>query len=276
MTLLAGLLALGAMVAFGIAAVLQGVASARTRDSGGIDPRLLLALSREPAFLGSLALNILGFAMHVTALQSLPLFLVQAVIAGSVAVTAVLSVRVFHTPLVRAQWVAVALVVLGLALLAPSATSGAAADVSAAAPLLLLGVVVAVALLAVVAGRARGSVAAVLLGLLAGTGFGVVALCARLLPAGLALLASPTFAVLGLAGVTAFLLYSVAMQRGSVTTTTAAMVITQTAVPALVGVLLLGDRVRPGFLPLAVAGFGLALAGAVGLGRYERGLAPVG
>jgi hypothetical protein len=69
----------------------------------------------------------------------------------------------------------------------------------------------------------------------------------------------------------AFLVYSAAMQRGSVTTATAAMVVTQTVVPAAAG-LLLGDRVRPGSVPLALLGFALALAGALGLGRFEQGL----
>ncbi len=277
MSQLAILLALGAMTCFGLAAVLQAVATGRIERRPGLDPRLLLQLARQPVFLASLALNGLGFALHITALQSLPLFLVQAIIAGSVAVTAVLSVRVTGASLARAQWFAVALVVLGLTMLGPSATTGQAAPGGPRAALLLLGALGLVVLAAWFAARVRGAAGAVLLGLLAGTGFGVVAVSARLLPPyGAALLGSPLAYVLPLAGATAFLLYSAAMQRGSVTTTTAALVITQTGVPALVGVLLLGDRVREGFLTLAVAGFVLALGGAVGLGRYERGLAPVG
>ena len=277
MSQLAILLALGAMTCFGLAAVLQAVATGRTERRPGLDPRLLLQLARQPVFLGSLALNGLGFALHITALQSLPLFLVQAIIAGSVAVTAVLSVQVTGASLARAQWFAVALVVLGLAMLGPSATTGQAAPGGPRAALLLLAALGLVVLAAWFAARVRGAAGAVLLGLLAGTGFGVVAVSARLLPPyGAALLGSPLAYLLPLAGATAFLLYSAAMQRGSVTTTTAALVITQTGVPALVGVLLLGDRVREGFLTLAVAGFVLALGGAVGLGRYERGLAPVG
>ncbi len=277
MSQLAILLALGAMTCFGLAAVLQAVATGRTERRPGLDPRLLLQLARQPVFLASLALNGLGFALHITALQSLPLFLVQAIIAGSVAVTAVLSVRVTGASLARAQWFAVALVVLGLAMLGPSATTGQADPGGPRAALLLLAALGLVVLAAWFAARVRGAAGAVLLGLLAGTGFGVVAVSARLLPPyGAALFGSPLAYVLPLAGATAFLLYSAAMQRGSVTTTTAALVITQTGVPALVGVLLLGDRVREGFLTLAVAGFVLALGGAVGLGRYERGLAPVG
>ncbi len=274
---LAILLAFGAMTCFGVAAVLQAVATGRIEQRPGLDPRLLLQLARQPVFVGSLALNGLGFALHITALQSLPLFLVQAVIAGSVAVTAVLSARVTGTSLARAQWLAVGLVVLGLAMLGPSATTGQADPGGTSAALLLLASIGFVVLAARFATRVRGAAGAVLLGLLAGSGFGVVAVSARLLPPfGAAVLGSPLAYVLLLAGATAFLLYSAAMQRGSVTTTTAALVITQTGVPALVGVLLLGDRVRDGFLTLAVAGFVTALGGAVGLGRYERGLVPVG
>ena len=276
MTLVAALCALGAMTVFGVAAVLQGLATRRVEDVAVLDPRLLLRLARQPAFLAALALNLLGFVLHVTALQTLPLFLVQAVIAGSVAVTAVLSVRVLRTPLLARQRGAVALVVLGLVLLAPTAAPDEAVPGDAGRPAVLLAAVVAVALTAAAVRKVPGAAGPVLLGLLAGAGFGVVAVAARLLPeSGRAVLTSPTAGVLVLAGTVAFLVYSAAMQRGSVTTATAAMVVTQTVVPAVAG-LLLGDRVRPGLLPLALAGFALALTGALALGRYETGLVPVG
>jgi drug/metabolite transporter (DMT)-like permease len=272
--ILAFLCAVGAMVLFGVAAVLQALATSRAVDVEVLDPRLLLRLASQPVFLTALGLNGLGFLLHVTALQSLPLFLVQAVIAGSVAITAVLSVRVFGMRLGPSQWGAVGLVVLGLVLLAPTATEGAAITPDAREPLVLLAAVVAVCATAVAVRRVPGATGTVLLGLLAGTGFGVVAVCARLLPSyGLELLTAPVAYVLVLAGGTAYLVYSAAMQRGSVTTATAAMVTTQTVVPAVAG-LFLGDSVRPGLVPVALLGFALALAGALGLGRFEQ-LEPV-
>lgn len=51
------------------------------------------------------------------------------------------------------------------------------------------------------------------------------------------------------------LLYGTALQRGKVTSVTAAYVLIETLVPALVGVGLLGDGARPGLAGLAVAGF---------------------
>lgn len=269
--MLTGLLwALAATGVFGVAAVLQGVATERADTGGVLDRGLFARLARQPLFLAALALNLLGFGFHVAALRTLPLFLVQAVIAGSVAVTAVLSVRVFHTPLGRSQWTAVGLVVLGLALLGPTATSEPVTPGGGSEALALLVAVAAVAGGAAVARTVRGPAGAVLLGLLAGSGFGVVAVAARLLPdVGTALLTSPMVLVMSLAGATAFLLYSAAMHRGTVTTATAAMVVTQTVLPAAAG-LLLGDRVQAGLVPLAAVGFALALLGAVGLGRFEH------
>ncbi|MCW2681022.1 MAG: hypothetical protein JWM62_2423 [Frankiales bacterium] len=268
MTLLAGLCAVGAMTLFGIAAVLQGIATARVQGVAVLDPRLLLELAKQPLFLLALVLNGLGFLLHVAALQDLPLFLVQAVIAGSVAVTAVLSVRVLRTRLEGRQWAAVGLVVTGLVALGVSAQSGEAESGPDSLPLVLLAAVLGIGALAATVRRL--AYGAVLLGLLAGAGFGVVAISARLLPdLGPELFTSPVAGVLVLAGTTAFLVYSAAMQRGSVTTATAAMVVTQTVVPAAAG-LLLGDRVRPGSVPVALLGFGLALAGALGLGRFEQ------
>ena len=272
--LLALAAALGAALAFGAAAVLQGIATRREPVSGGLDPALLVRLARQPAFLVSLALNLFGFVLHVSALQYLPLFLVQSVIATSVAVTAVLSVRVFGVRLTRLQWWALAAVVVGLALLAPSADGGDAPDPGARGALLLLAAVLAAVVAATAAGHLTGPLGAVVLGLLAGVGFGVVAVAARLLPdlSPAVLLRAPAAYVLAAAGAVAFLLYSAAMHRGSVTTSTAAMVITQTALPAVVGAALLGDEVRDGFGLLAVVGFVLALAGALGLARFEAGV----
>lgn len=258
-------------MAFGVAAVLQGIATRGTTFGRRVDPGLLLRLLRRPVFLAALALNMVGFGLHITALQSLPLFLVQAVISCSVAVTAVLSIWVFAAPLTRGQWAAVAAVLVGLAMLAPTASSGAAVDVGLAGPAVLFAVVIVSILASTAAAHLPTLAGALALGLLAGVSFGVVAVSARLLPdlSPLVLVRSPGAYVLVFAGLVAFLLYSTAMQRGSVTTTTAAVVVTQTAVPALIGATVLGDRVRVGLLPLAVAGFTLSLLGALGLARFE-------
>lgn len=263
--------ALAAAVAFGAAAVLQSVASARSPHVPGIDPRLLLRLARDRVFAAALLLNGLGFLMHVTALHTLPLFVVQAVIASSVAVTALLSVPVAGVQLTVPRRTALVAVVLGLVLLAPTAQEGEAGSASAPVVALLLGAVVVIAAGAVLAARLHGTPEAVLLGLLAGAGFGLVAVCGRLLPRldVANVLTQPVTVVAVLAGLVAYLLYSVALQQGTATVVTAALVVPQTALPAVLGVLL-GDRVRPGLGVLAAFGFLVALAGTLALAWLER------
>jgi drug/metabolite transporter (DMT)-like permease len=259
---LVGLAAAAAAAAsFGLAAVLQGVATASNPVREVLDPRLLLELLRTRAFRAAIAGNVLGFLLHVAALQSLPLFLVQAVISSSVVVTAVVSARVLRDRLSRPHKAAIGAVCLGLVLLALAAGEGSAHPTSSELVPGLFAVLVLVGLVGAALGRVRAAWASGALGLLAGVGFALVAIGARILPelSPAALVRAPATYLVAVSGGLAFLLYANAMQRGSVTRSTAAMVVTQTAVPAAVVLALLGDRVRDGFAAVGVLGLVLAV-----------------
>lgn len=105
-----------------------------------------------------------------------------------------------------------------------------------------------------------------MLGLGAGVGFGVVEVAVRLIDS--VDFTNPALYALLVGGGSAFLLLTSALQRGSVTTATAGMVIGETIGPALIGVVWLGDRTRDGLAPLAIAGFAVAVAGALALARF--------
>jgi hypothetical protein len=139
----------------------------------------------------------------------------------------------------------------------------------------MLGTAVVVLLLGLVGGRMSGRGRALVLGLGAGFGFGVVEVSVRLIDdlAPATLLTNPATYALLIGGGAAFILLTSALQRGSVTTATAGLVIGETIGPALVGVIWLGDRTREGLAWLAVLGFVVAVAGALALARF--GEAPV-
>lgn len=262
--------AFGAAVAFGIAAVLQAVAARQEPPVRGVDPLLLVRLLRHPAFLAALALNLGGFLLHLGALRSLSLYLTQAVISASVAVTAVLSARFLRVRLSRREQLAVLAVCAGLAMLTATA-SEAGTTVVDGIGLALLVATAAVGAAGVLVARLRGPLGAALLGLVAGLGFAVVAVAGRVLPelSAAALLRSPATYALLAAGSIAFLLYATALQRGSVLTVTAPLVLAQTAAPAAVGVLALGDRLPAEAAPVAALGLVLAVAGSALLARYD-------
>ncbi|GAA0333515.1 hypothetical protein NE235_13590 [Actinoallomurus spadix] len=262
--------AVAAAVCFGTGSVLQALAARTAPTGAGVDPRLLVRLVRRLPFLVGTGLDLLGFVAELAALRSLPLFVVQAVIAANLAVTAVVAAWVLHIRLSAREWGAVAAVCAGLALLGLAAGHENPASVSLAFRLALLGCVVLMGAAGMLAGRLRGETRSAVLGFVAGLGFGFVAIGARVLVSlsPLDLLGDPATYVVAGGGLSAFLFFATALQRGSVTTTTAAMVVAETVVPALVGVVLLGDDTRHGYTWSAVLGFLMAVVGTLVLARF--------
>jgi drug/metabolite transporter (DMT)-like permease len=250
-----------AAFAFGVAVVLQAIGARSQPVTPGVDLWLLFRMLRHPAFLLSVMFSLCGFLLHLVALRTLPLFVVQPVIASSVAVTAIVQGIRGHEPLgPHGRWLVVT-VCAGLGLVTAAAVSGSAVHPSAGWRATLIVAAGAVGLLGWLAGGVHGPVGTSLLGALSGLGFAVVAISARAMPdlAVGSLVRDPATLSLGVGGIVAFLLYSTALQRGTVITATAAMTVSNTVVPVLVGVLALGDRFRSGWAPAAV--LGLALAG---------------
>lgn len=267
---LALIAAFASAVCYGVASVLQAIAAKRAATTGPSGARGLLRILREGPFLAGIGLDIVGFVAQFFALRSLPLYLVQAALAANLAVTAVVAIPVLKVRLGAVQWAAVGAVCLGLALLGISAGRESTATVHVGFRLVLL---IAAALLGgigLLANRFPTNARGIVLGVTAGLGFAVMALAVRCLPdlQPLALLKNPATYAAALAGAAGFLCFAAGLQQASVTTVTAAVVVVETAIPATVGVWLLGDGTRSGFAVVAVVGFLVAVAGAIGLARF--------
>ncbi|MBT2490018.1 hypothetical protein J7E96_16130 [Streptomyces sp. ISL-96] len=264
--------ALSSAVCIGMASVLQavGARAARLGTGSGVDVALMLRALRQWRYVAALALYGLSFTLQIVALLTIPIYAVEAAQAASLAVTAVLATRVLKVRLRGTEWAAVAVVCAGLAMLGLSVGAEGGSDGPAALRYAMLGVAFAVLLTGAAAGRLPGRARALVLGFGAGTGFGVVSVSVRLLDdlAPSALVANAAVYALLLGGGTAFLLLTSALQRGSVTTATAGMVVGETIGPAVVGVVWLGDRTREGLVMPAAVGFAVAVAGALALARF--------
>ncbi len=262
--------AFAASLCFGVATVLQAIAARRTPSAEGVDPRLLVRLATQLPYVVGITMDLLGFVFELAALRSLPLFVVQAIIAANLAVTALVAARVMHVELTGREWTAVGVVCVGLALLGFTAGEESAAHVGMGFRWWLLGSAVLLLGAGVVAGRLDGMARSIALGAVAGLGFGVVAIGARVLSGftPLELLKDPAAYALAGGGAAAALFFATALQKGSVTATTAAVVVAETVVPAVVGVWALGDQTRHGMAAVAVLGFLLAVAGTLALARF--------
>jgi drug/metabolite transporter (DMT)-like permease len=273
------LAALLSAVCYGVASVMQAIAvraasrrsMAQVAQAGeGVDAGLLVRMARQGLFLASVAIDIVGFVGQLIALRHLPLFAVQAIMASNLAVTAVCAAWLMKARLAIREWLAVVGVVAGVSLLGLSAGSEGAAKVGREFELGLIVAVAAVGVSGFVVARLPNPVRTPALGAIAGLGYGALAVAARILPGfgPLQLIRSPAAYTVAAAGIVSFLLYATALEGGSVTTATAAVILAETAPPAIVGVLFLGDKTRPGLTAVAVLGFALAVVCALALARF--------
>lgn len=264
--------ALLAALCFGTASVLQHASAARAASGSALDPRLLVRLARQGPYLAGLGLDAVGFGLSAWAVRLLPLFVVQAALASSLAVTAVVAALVAREALRPAERNAVAAIVGGLVLLAVSAgPEQAAPGRGLTTAVLVAGLPLLIVAAALVERRAAGARPGMALGALGGLAFAGFGMAGRVLgtPPRPALLTDPLcWALVAYVGL-GLLLYGAALQRGRVTTVTAACVVAETLVPAAVGVTLLGDAARPGLGLVAVTGFVLTTAAALWLARRD-------
>ncbi|OCB43862.1 hypothetical protein A5721_22445 [Mycobacterium vulneris] len=277
--------ALLACVGYGTASVLQSyaaghsVAATATADSGPTLRSTITAML-APIFIAGMALDLIGFGGSLVSARLIPLFLSQTIISANLVVTAVLSIFVLGVRLHRRDWAAIAIVLVALCVL--GATAGRLGDRDPGAVMHWGVLVVSAIILALGATLVRllGKNAAVPAGLIAGVLYGAMAVAVRVVD-GLeplnvgVLIADPALWAILVAGLGGFYLFTVALQIGSVNGVAAALVVGETVVPGIVGVVLLGDVSRPGYGWLVAIAFIAAVAGAVGLAvsgaaEYER------
>ena len=262
--------ALVASLCYGVASVLQAVGARRVERTEQIDHRLLVRVLSSLPFLVGTGLDAVGLCFNLFALRHLTLFTVQALVNTNLAVTAVTAVLLLHASMIRRDKLAVTGVIFGLVMLCLAAGPEGSGTVAIGARYGLLVASAALAAVAIVVANVFKQVHPAVLGALAGFLFGIFGISVRVIPS-LAverLVTDPAAYAAIIASVTGFTFFAGALQRGSVTATTAALVVGETTIPALVGLIALGDTTRHGFVPLGIAGFLLAVGGALALSRY--------
>ena len=270
---LALLAALGCALCYGVGSVLEQIGARREATATSIDPRLLWRLAQQLPYLAGLGLDGAGWVLSLVALRTLPLFLVQSAVAASIAVTAVVARLVLRTVLDRVDGIAIVVIVVGLVLLAVAAAPDSSRPVGAGFRAAMLVAVPVLAAAGALLARSSSTRSALGLAAVAGLAFSVTAVAGRtvVIPDPITgVVTEPlAWALVGCGGL-GILLFSIALQRGSVTTTNALLFSVETVVPTLIGVVLLGDRARSGRWPLMVIGCVAAIAGSVGPGPARR------
>lgn len=259
------LLCVIAALGYGVGAVLQALGARRAMDKGQSG---VLAMARQPVFLLGLGADLLSWLVSRFALHKLPLFAVQTILAGSLAVTVLLAGAVLGAELRRTDRYAIIGTMIGLVVVGISAGEEQAKPITMTLKIGVMIGIPAVAGLGLVAMRMGKSV---MLAVLAGAAFTGSALAARAVHLNdesvTGVLSEPLLWAVLIYAVLALALHAVALMRGSVGPVTAAMWATEVLVAVVVGAIALGDHMRPGWTIPAILGIGLTLAATVVLAR---------
>ncbi len=278
--------AVAASACYGTGSVLQAVGSRKsaqreaakasttgTTQHGGPSLSSTAKAAVTWEFMVGTVLDFVGFALGALAARMLPLFLSQTVISANLVVTALLSIKLLGIRLNKRECLSIGVVCSALVLLATAAGHEGSGEAARSTHWWLLIITVVLMGGGWVAVHFLGSKAAILAGLLSGLGFGAIGVGVRILdgvdPFDLtALLSDPAFYAIFIAGSVGMYLHTVALQIGSVNGATAALVVGETVLPGIIGVVWLGDASREGFAWMAILGFLLAVAGAVAVAWF--------
>jgi drug/metabolite transporter (DMT)-like permease len=252
--LLSLLAAVTAAFGYGASTVMQAVAARRAQG---------LAVVRQPLVILAFTVDLVAWLFSLVALDHLPLFVVQAVLASSLVVTVLLARVFLAAPMRRVDVVAIvaivgALVVLGFA----GGEQPAPVPPDWFAPVLITASVG----LAVVALIFYPSGAPVLLAVVGALGYSGAAVAARGAHAS-GDIGDTIFQPLAIAivvfGVVGALAYLRSLERGKVGANAAILSVIEVVVPGVVGIVVLGDTIRAGWDPAVAVAAVVALVGCV-------------
>jgi len=252
------LAAVAASALYAVSTIMQAVATRRTHG---------LAAVTQPLVIGALVVDGVAWLLSLLALDHLPLFVVQAVVAASLVVVVLLARLVLGATLRRTDLAAMGVVVAGLVVLALSAGEQPAPHPPSG---FVTGVNVAAVVVAVGTAAAYRRGHPILLAALGGLGYSVAAVAARGAHASGDLLDTvlqPLAVAIVLGGVAGALAYLRALERGAVGSVAATVSVLEVLVPGVVGLTVLGDVVRSGWAVPAVLATVAAVAGCVVLAR---------
>ncbi|MFC7528413.1 hypothetical protein [Actinoplanes sp. GCM10030250] len=276
----AGWIALGLAVygalSYAVGSILQAVGARRSTST--------VSTLGHPLYMIGIALDISAWVAAMFALQQLAVYVVESVLAGSLAVTAVLAWAFLRSKLRRRDVAAIVCTSTALTVLAMSA--GQQHEVLPS-PTMRLGFCAAAVALVILGWATTRIGIPGLIAAVGGFSLGGAALTGRALHLPPETMTTTTSAIVTIATeplvwallifpINGMILYANALQQGEVGPVTAVHWTGEVVAPSLIALTLLGDTVRPGWEPAALLAGAVTVLAAVVLASAPAATAPAG
>jgi len=251
---IAALLALGAALFIAIGDVMHQQSAQQAPDSGGSHGKLFLDLPKDRRWWLGSGVAAIGFALQAAALGLGSVLVVQALLVTSLLFALPISARRAHRRVTRWEWTWAILLAAAVALIV---TVGDPTAGHSRASLHTWGLVIAVLgpilLLCLLVARRLGErpESAVLLAVVSGALWGLFAVLTKgvvhLLGDGVGpLLTSPEVYAWAIVGIAGTLYQQSSFRAGTITASLPTMTVTEPIVASALGVVVLGETLRPG------------------------------
>ncbi|MDQ1424016.1 MAG: hypothetical protein QOD72_1514 [Acidimicrobiaceae bacterium] len=252
-----------ASVIYGASMVLQSIgvhrSEGRSKPFGRLPPAM-----RHPAFLAGLLLDLMAWLLSRIALHELAVFVVQSILAGSLAVTVIGAELFLHAPVQRRDHVAVAVALGGLVLVGLAAGPQ---EIHAVPRFFEFFVVLGAPMIAAVGVLSLRHSHHALGGVLGGLALGGSSLAARTIHVDsfLTFIRDPILWALLAYSLIGLFLVTRALEQGRVGPVSATMWTAEIVPATVIGFVVLGDHARHGYAFVALAGVALTVAATVAL-----------
>lgn len=257
----------------GIAAVLEKVTADKQQKARKLRLNYWFRMFADWPYILGFVLDIGAWILTLIAVHTLPLFVVQPIVAFGVVVTVIVEFLWMHRKIGPKIAGSIALIFIGIALIALTATPETAIAVRGVVEWIILLIPAALAVAGSITARYDNRGANTLLGALSGISFGGTAITGRMLNLSgpyWHVLYSPIFWSLAAYGVIGILMFTVALQRHNASIVNAASVMFDTIFPLLIGVFFLGDKPRNGDWTIVAFGVTLAVVGAITISLSDQ------
>lgn len=262
--LLPYLAAISCAICNSVAVILQKISEDKEKNVKSLDARLILRLSRSKLYVFAILLDGVGWLFTVYAVQYLPLFLVEAVIAANIVVTALLERIFLHQVISRRTFAIILVILAGLAGISLASSPERSRMISEGLRWLIILAPIPLTVIAVFLARRKNRITTFGLAMLSGIAFGGTSVMGRIFRFSKPIwhtIYSPIIFGLIASGILGILLFSIALQRSKASLVNAVTTASQALIPSFIGVVFLGDSAKHGLLYLVYIGFSITLAG---------------
>jgi hypothetical protein len=269
---------IGCSLCYGIATVLEQVATRRQAAIRSLHPSHMVKLFGQGPYVLGITLDLLGWGLFLLAARTLPLFLDLSFVAASLVVTTIVAQLHTKTKINHSEKGAIALVMLGIILLGVVAQPSTMHSASHHFVVVLEVFPVVLALIGLSWLRTdRSRPAALVLAGCAGLAFGATGIISRVIHIShfdLHTILQPLVIALIAYGALGMIFLAAALQKDTINRVTSTLYSSELAIPSLLGIIFLGDRARHGLWALIVAGFLCVIIGTIAVARVSTQPSP--